>query len=328
MIRLAVDTEGGDFGPETTVYGACLAMRDNPELSCLFYGFPDDIEQAIPDFADKDRIEIISAEEVISDEDNPLKAVRKKQNSSLVKGLKAIADKQADAFVSAGSSGAIYAGSLLHIGALTEIKRPAAVSILPTVSESAPYYLLIDSGANIASKPEHMAEYGRLGSDIAEQLLDVKNPRIGLLNIGSEASKGNDFTKAVYQLLDAEKDLNFTGNVEPTVLLNGANDIVLSDGFTGNIMLKSVEGTAEILMNDLLRILKKDKTLDENALETIENAIRNSISRYTNEDIGGGFILGIKAPVIITHGAADKMMFKNSVEIAARLAGNDAFNVR
>ena len=325
MIKLAVDTAGGDFGPATTVYGACLAMHDNPELSCLFYGHPDDIEQAIPDFADKNRIEIISADEVITDEDNPLKAVRKKPNSALVKGLKAVADGQADSFVSAGSSGAIYAGSLLHIGILPEIKRPAAVSILPTASESAPYYLLIDSGANTASKPEHLAAYGRLGSNIAEQLLGIKEPRVGLLNIGSEASKGNDFTKKVYHLLDKEEGLNFTGNVEPTILLNGTNDIVLSDGFTGNIMLKSVEGTAEILMNDLLNTVKKDANIDENAEKAIENAIQNSISRYTNEDIGGGFILGIKAPVVITHGAADRIMFRHSVELAARLAGNSAF---
>lgn len=328
MVRLAVDTAGGDHGPETTVYGACLAMRDNPDLSCLLYGFPDEIEQSIPDFVDKNRIEIISADEMIRDADNPLKAVRKKQDSSIVKGLKAVQDGDADAFVSAGSSGAIYAGSLLHIGTLPEIKRPAAVSILPTVSKISPYYLLIDSGANIASKPEHLAEYGRLGSNIAEQLLNIKNPRVGLLNIGSEPGKGNDFTKAVHQLLDAEEDLNFTGNVEPDSLLNGTHDIVLSDGFTGNIMLKSVEGTAEILMNDLLSTVKKEGSLDETAENAIESAIHKSIRRYTNEDIGGGFILGIKAPVVITHGAADKMMFKHSVELAGRLAKNSVFHRR
>src|SRR5699024_857281 len=142
----------------------------------------------------------------------------------------------------------------------------------------------------------------RLGSNIAEHLLGITSPRIGLLNIGSEASKGNDFTKSAHQFLGAEKALNFTGNVEPTVLLNGTHDIVLTDGFTGNIMLKAVEGTAEILMNDLLSTVKKDENLDKNALETIERTIQSSISRYTNEDIGGGFILGIKAPVVITHG--------------------------
>src|SRR5699024_3963722 len=137
-----------------------------------------------------------------------------------------------------------------------------------TVSKSSPYYLLIDSGANIASKPEHLADYGRLGSNIAEHLLGITSPRIDLLNIGSEASKGNDFTKSAHQFLGAEKALNFTGNVEPTVLLNGTHDIVLTDGFTGNIMLKAVEGTAEILMNDLLSTVKKDENLDKNALET------------------------------------------------------------
>ena len=326
MIRLAVDTKGGDFGPETTVYGACLAMHDNPELSFLLFGLPDEIEQAIPDFADRGRLEIISAEEEITDDDNPLKAIRKKQDSSIVKGLKAVAEGSADAFVSAGSSGAIYAGSLLHIGLMPDIKRPAAVSILPTVSKTAPNYLLIDSGANTASKPEHLVQYGKLGSDIAGQLLGVENPRVGLLNIGSEASKGNDFTKTAHQLLETSEELNFTGNVEPNVLLSGTNDVVLSDGFTGNIMLKSVEGTAEILMNNLLNTVQNDEKLDENAVKAVEDTVRSSISRYTNEDIGGGFILGIKAPVIITHGAADRTMFKHSVEIAARLADSSTFS--
>lgn len=325
MIKLAVDTEGGDFGAETTVFGACLAMHDDPELNCLFFGFPDQIEKALPDFADRDRIEIISADEVIADEDNPLRAVRKKQNSALVKGLKAVADGEADAFVSAGSSGAIYAASLLHIGTIPEIKRPASVTILPTASTSSPHYMLIDSGANTASKPEHLTDYGRVGSKVAEQLLGIKNPRIGLLSNGTEPSKGNDFTKAAHQHLQAYEDLNFTGNVEPTALLNGTHDIVLTDGFTGNIMLKTVEGTAEILMNDLLENVKKDGQLDRNAEKLIEDAVQKSIRRYTNEDIGGGFILGITAPVVITHGAADKMMFKHSIEIAARLTNNSTF---
>ena len=326
MIKLAVDTEGGDFGPETTVCGACLAMRDNPELYCLFFGFPDQIEKTLPDFADRDRIQIISADEVITDEDNPLRAVRKKQDSAIVKGLRAVADGEADAFVSAGSSGAIYAGSLLHIGTIPEIKRPASVTILPTASTSSPYYMLIDSGANTASKPEHLTDYGRIGSKVAEQLLGIDNARIGLLSNGTEPSKGNDFTKAAHRHLQTDEYLNFTGNVEPTALLSGTHDIVLTDGFTGNIMLKTVEGTAEILMNDLLENIKKDGQLDADAEKLIESTIQKSIRRYTNEDIGGGFILGVKAPVVITHGAADKMMFKHSVEIAARLTENSTFN--
>ena len=325
MIKIAVDTVGGDFGPKKTVYGSCLALSANPDLHCLFFGLPEQIEQAIPDFADRSRIEIIPADEVITDEDNPIIAVRKKRDASLVKGLKAVAAGQADSFISAGNSGAIYVGSLSIIGKLPEVKRPAAVSILPTVSESAPYYLLVDSGANIASKPEHLAAYGRLGSKLAKQLLGISQPKIGLLNIGSEASKGNEFTKDVYQLLAAENDINFTGNVEPSILLNGTHDVVLTDGFTGNIMLKTIEGTAKVLLNDLLRTVRSKANLNETAEKTIEYFIQSTIKRYTNEDVGGGFILGIKSPVVITHGAADELMFQHSVELAGRLAKSNVF---
>lgn len=328
MVKIAVDAMGGDHGPGITVYGASLAMQENPELECLLFGEPKQVEEALPDFADPNRMEIIAADEVITDDDDPLRAVRRKKGSTIVKGLRAVAEREADAFVSAGSSGAIYAGGLFLIGADPEIKRPAAVSILPTVSEASPYYMLIDSGANIAAKTEHLVEYARLGSRMAEELLNIRNPRVGLLNIGSEPSKGNAFTKEAFQLLAAENELNFTGNVEPSVLLNGTHDIILTDGFTGNIMLKSVEGAAEILLNDLLRNVKKDGHLDENAEKVLAEAVETSIKRYTNEDIGGGFILGIKAPVVITHGAADAVMFKHSVEMAARLAHNPVFNGR
>src|SRR5690625_5187010 len=161
MVKIAVDTMGGDHGPGTTVYGACLAMQENPELECLFFGDAKQIEDALPDFADTNRMEMITAEEVITDEDDPLRAVRRKKDSTIVKGLKAVAEGEAEAFVSAGSSGAIYAGGLFLIGKKTEITRPAAVSILPTVSETSPYYMLIDSGANITAKPEHLVEYAR-----------------------------------------------------------------------------------------------------------------------------------------------------------------------
>lgn len=326
MIKIAVDTAGGDFGPEKTVYGSCLALAENPDLSCLFYGFPEQIEQALPDFADQSRIEIIAVNEVITDEDPPFTAVRQKQNSSLMQALGAAAAGKADSFVSAGNSGAIYAGSLSLIGTLPGIKRPASVSILPTVSTSSPYYLLIDSGANTSSKPKHLTTYGHLGSKLAEKLFGKPQPKIGLLNIGSEPSKGTAFTKEVYELLDAEADLNFTGNAEPSGLLNGTHDVILTDGFTGNIMLKAVEGTADILLHDLLGTIKSKVKLDAAAKKAIEHSFKTSINRYTNADIGGGFILGIKAPVVITHGAADEVMFQHSVELAGRLADSNVFS--
>ena len=326
MIKIAIDCMGGDYGPEKTVVGSCLALSENENLYCLFYGDPEKIEQAIPDSADQSRIEIITAEEKINSEDHPLKAIRKKKNSSMVKALNAVADGSADAFVSAGNSGAIFAGSLSIIGKLKEIKRPASVTMLPTVSKTSPNYFLIDSGANIAAKPEHLVQYGKLGSKLAEQMLGAENPRIGLLNIGEEDSKGNDFTKETFQLLSDSEDFNFTGNIEPHTLINGTHDIILTDGFTGNIMLKSMEGMAGSILNELLENLNASDDLNEDTISTVETLIHSSIRRYTNEDVGGGFILGIKAPVIITHGAADTAMFKHSVELAVSLKESNIFS--
>lgn len=325
MIRIAVDTVGGDFGVNTTVYGACLAMKEQKDLSCLFFGSPSEIKKALPEFADMNRLKIFESSDEITDEDNALKAVKRKQNSALVLGIKAVNEGKADSFISAGSSGAIYLASKFYIGTIEGIERPAAVSILPTVSKESPYYLLIDAGANIVSKPKYLKDYGKFGSVIAKQLLGVTKPRVGLLNIGSESSKGDDFRKAAYADLENEQTINFTGNVEPTDILKGTNEIVLTDGFTGNILLKSIEGTSQILLNDLLATINTEKSLDEKTLAVVESAIQQRVKRFTNEDIGGGFILGIKAPIVITHGSADEEMFKNSVLTAARLAVSNAF---
>src|SRR5699024_4850399 len=151
------------------------------------------------------------------------------------------------------------------------------------------------------------------------------NPKIGLLNIGTEASNGTSFTKEVYQLLSDEKNVNFTGNIEPSMLLHGTHDIVLTDGFTGNIMLKTIEVTARVVYNNLLHTIKSEANLNETAEKTIEGLIQSNIARYTNETIGGGFILGIKTPVVITHGAASEKMFQHSVELASKLARSNSF---
>lgn len=325
MVRIAVDTIGGDFGVKTTVYGAALAMKEREDLSCLFFGSPSEIKAALPGFSDKNRIEIIETSEVITDDEQAIKVVKRKQDSSLVRGIKAVKEGQADSFISAGSSGAIYLASMFYIGTVEGIDRPAAVSILPTVSKETPYYLLIDAGANIVSKPKYLKDYGKFGSEIAKQLLGVQSPRVGLLNIGTEPSKGDDYRKAAYVELESEQTINFTGNMEPTDILKGTNEIVLTDGFTGNILLKSIEGTSQLLLNDLLESLTSEDELDEDTLKVVEHAIQKRIKRFSNEDIGGGFILGIKAPIVITHGSADELMFKNSVLTAVSLAENSVF---
>lgn len=325
MIKIAIDCMRGDFGPEITVAGVCNALAENDNLHVMLYGNPSMIEPEITAGTDRNRVEIFASEDEITNTDHPLKSIKRKPESALVQALKAVANDEADAFVSAEISGAIFAGSLSIVGKLPGIKRPASVGFMPTMSKTSPHCLMIDTGANIAAKPEHLAQYGRLGTVLARQMMNVENPTIGLLNIGEEDSKGNEFTKETFQLLSEDETINFRGNEEPHTIMQGSHHILLTDGFTGNIMLKSMEGMAAGILNELLENINTDGALSKESLHIIEKSVHAGINRYTNVDAGGGFVLGVQKPVVITHGAAGSTMFKNSIQLAVSLKESDAF---
>ncbi|CAD2071803.1 phosphate acyltransferase PlsX [Jeotgalicoccus meleagridis] len=316
MIKIAVDTMGGDYGPEITIPAVLNFLNRQDDVHCLLFGHQDEIMKHLPQ--SQDRISVIHTENEVTDHDAPLKVVRSKPSSALVQAIQSVAGHEAHAFVSAGHSGAIYASSLKILGKSPGISRPASVTVMPTTSIESPCYLLIDSGANIASKPEHLVEYAKLGQDLAQNFLQIEQARIGLLNIGSEKTKGNDFTKTAHTLLESETSINFIGNVEPNQAINGNHDIILANGFDGNIMLKAVEGTAKAVINKISQDIKVEE-IDAKSKETIEKIMAKSLKRYTNEEIGGGFILGLPSPIVITHGHASMTMFENSLNMAYKL---------
>lgn len=301
-MKIAIDAMGGDHAPESVVLGVDQAHAEFKDLEFILYGDEKQIRQYLKA---KDRVEIVHTTEVISMNDEPVKAIRRKKDSSLVMAAKAVKEKKADALFSCGNTGALLAAGLLIVGRIKGITRPGLLSTLPVVSGQTGAFNLLDSGANADSKAEHLYQYALLGKYYAENVRGVKNARIGLLNNGTEEHKGNKVTQEAYQLLKADQSLNFVGNVEAKALMQGVCDVVVADGFTGNAVLKAIEGTALGIMS-----LLKD-TINEAGLKgklgalLLKDDLKGIKTRMDQSQYGGAVLLGVKAPVVKAHGASD-----------------------
>lgn len=240
-MKLAIDAMGGDHAPKEIVLGAMDAIEAIKELEIILIG---DNKKISPYLTKQTRINVLHTDEVITSEDEPVRAVRKKKNASLVLMAKEVKEGRADACISAGNTGALMAAGLFGVGRIPGIERPALSPTLPTIDGKG--FLLTDVGANVDAKAHHLLQYGIMGSIYTEKVRGIKNPTVGLLNVGTEDGKGNDLTKKAFALLQ-DAPINFIGNVEARDLLNGAADIVVTDGFSGNIALKTIEGTAEAM---------------------------------------------------------------------------------
>ncbi|EOT46377.1 MULTISPECIES: phosphate acyltransferase PlsX [Enterococcus] len=298
-MRIAVDAMGGDHAPQAIVEGVMLAKKDFPMIEFQLYGKESEIRKYV---TDETNVKIIHTDEKIYSEDEPVKAIRKKKQASMVLAAQAVKEGRADAIFSAGNTGALLAAGLFIIGRIKGVDRPGLMSTLPVMTSDAGFDML-DLGANAENKPEHLVQYAILGSFYASHVRGIKNPRIGLLNNGTEETKGSELTKKTYELLKAESDLNFIGNVEARELLNGVADVVVTDGFTGNAVLKTIEGTALNLMAVL-----KDSILDAGlkgklGALLLKDSLRGLKGKMDYAKYGGAVLFGLKAPVIKTHGA-------------------------
>lgn len=238
-MRIAVDAMGGDNAPKAVIDGVMKSIEAFDDLHITLVGDKTTIESHLP--TTSDRITVLHADEVIEPTDEPVRAVRRKKNSSMVLMAQEVAENRADACISAGNTGALMTAGLFIVGRIKGIDRPALAPTLPTVSGDG--FLLLDVGANVDAKPEHLVQYGIMGSVYARQVLGISSPRVGLLNVGTEEKKGNDLTKKTFELLK-ETNVNFVGNVEARDLLEGSADVIVTDGFTGNVTLKTLEGSA------------------------------------------------------------------------------------
>lgn len=244
-MRIAVDAMGGDNAPQAIVKGVMLAKQEFPDIEFQLYGKEVEIKKYL---TDEKNITIIHTDEKIASEDEPVKSIRRKKQASMVLAAQAVKSGEADAIFSAGNTGALLAAGLFIVGRIKGVERPGLMSTLPVVGQDAGFDML-DLGANAENKAEHILQYGVLGSFYAQNVRGIQKPRVGLLNNGTEESKGSEVTKKAFELLSNEPAIHFVGNVEAREILNGVADVVVTDGFTGNAVLKSIEGTALNIMS-------------------------------------------------------------------------------
>ncbi|EOK03319.1 phosphate acyltransferase PlsX [Enterococcus faecalis] len=299
-MKIAVDAMGGDNAPQAIVEGVMLAKQDFPDIEFQLYGKEAEIKKYI---TDEKNITIIHTDEKIASDDEPVKAIRRKKTASMVLAAQAVKNGEADAIFSAGNTGALLAAGLFIVGRIKNVERPGLMSTLPVMGEPDKGFDMLDLGANADNKPEHLVQYAVLGSFYAEKVRNVQNPRVGLLNNGTEETKGSELTKKAFELLAADETINFVGNVEARELLNGVADVVVTDGFTGNAVLKSIEGTAVNMMSLLKTAILSEGVKGKMGALLLKNALRGMKDEMDYSKHGGAVLFGLKAPVIKTHGA-------------------------
>lgn len=299
-MKIAVDAMGGDNAPQAIVEGVMLAKQDFPDIEFQLYGKEAEIKKYI---TDEKNITIIHTDEKIASDDEPVKAIRRKKTASMVLAAQAVKNGEADAIFSAGNTGALLAAGLFIVGRIKNVERPGLMSTLPVMGEPDKGFDMLDLGANAVNKPEHLVQYAVLGSFYAEKVRNVQNPRVGLLNNGTEETKGSELTKKAFELLAADETINFVGNVEARELLNGVADVVVTDGFTGNAVLKSIEGTAMNMMSLLKTAILSEGVKGKMGALLLKNALHGMKDEMDYSKHGGAVLFGLKAPVIKTHGA-------------------------
>lgn len=315
-MRLAVDAMGGDNAPKEIVLGAMKAIKNYKDIHIVLVGSETKIREHL---TNEERIEILHTEEVILGTDEPVRAVRRKKNASMVLAAQQVADGKADACISAGNTGALMAAGLFVVGRIEGIERPALAPTLPTIGGEG--FLLLDVGANADAKPEHLVQYAIMGSIYSEKARGITLPRVGLLNIGTEEKKGNELVRNTYELLK-QADINFIGNVESRDLLDGVADVVVADGFTGNMVLKTIEGTAMSVFKMLKTALTSSfKTKMAAAVLKPDLTVLKNKMDYT--EYGGAGLFGLKAPVIKAHGSSDANAVFNSIRQAREMVEKD-----
>ncbi|NQL66391.1 phosphate acyltransferase PlsX [Streptococcus suis] len=300
MKRIAIDAMGGDHAPQAVIEGVNQALKEFSDIEIQLYG---DEAKIKPYLTATERVTIIHTDEKINSDDEPVRAIRRKKNSSMVLATQAVKDGQADAVLSAGNTGALLAAGVFVVGRIKNIDRPGLMSTLPTMDGKG--FDMMDLGANAENTAHHLYQYGIMGSFYAEHVRGVKHPRVALLNNGTEETKGTPVHQEAFALLSQEPSINFIGNVEARELLNGVADVVVTDGFTGNAVLKTVEGTAKSIVGQLTGAIKSGSFLAKIGGLLLKPTLKKALGALDYKTAGGAVLLGLKAPVIKAHGSSD-----------------------
>lgn len=313
MVKIAVDMMGGDDAPGIVLDAVKKAVEDFKDLEIILFG--DESQYNLS----HERIEFRHCTEKIEMEDEPVRAIKRKKDSSMVKMAEAVKSGEADGCVSAGNTGALMSAGLFIVGRIKGVARPALVVTLPTTDGKG--FVFLDVGANADAKAEHLLQYAQLGNIYAQKIRGIQNPSVSLLNIGTEAAKGNSLTKKAYDLFEKNQSFNFTGNIEAKTLMDGNVDVVVTDGYTGNMVLKNLEGTAKSI----------GKMLKETIMSSFKNKLAGAVLKKDLEtfakkmdysEYGGSILLGLDGTVVKAHGSSNAKAFYSAIK-QAKIAGEE-----
>ena len=328
-MKILLDAMGGDHCPDEAIKGAVSAIKEI-DSEIILIGNEELINKKVKEFYGKEkisevceRLSIVNATEVIQNTDKPLKAIKSKKDSSMVKGFEMIQNDEVDVFVSSGSTGAFMAGGTLLVGRIKGIDRPALTAIMPAYEGS---FMIVDAGANTNCRPINFTQFAHMGSVYMEKVMGIKNPKVALLNIGAEEEKGTELLKESYQILKQDQNINFVGNVEGRYIFDGNVDVIVSDGFSGNIALKTSEGLGAIVT----KILKEELTKSlwsKMCAVLLSKSLKKFKKRLDYTEYGGGILLGINKPLVKCHGGAKEKLFKTTIIQAEKYAKSRAIDI-
>ncbi len=321
-MKIIVDAMGGDYAPKEQVLGAVRAAKEL-DVDIILCGREEDIKRELELSGENtDRIQIHNCTEVVENEDDPIRGVRRKKDSSLVVGMKLLHEGKADAIVTSGNTGAVIAAAVFELGRIKGISRPAIAPMIPTMPGKP--LLLLDSGANAICTPDNLLGFAIMGSHYMENILGIENPKVGLVNIGVEEKKGTPLTKETYQILKTA-DINFAGNLEARQIPHGDVDVAVTDGFTGNVILKLMEGMGEFMKSALKGILMKNTITKLSAL-TMTGGLKEFKKKFDVKEHGGAPLLGVDGMVVKAHGNSDAKAFCAAIRQAKKAVETDLLN--
>ena len=322
-MKIAIDGMGGDNAPQAVIEGVVQALKEYEDINLYITGPKDEIEKELSKYTyPKDRVTVVHTSEVISPNEHPVMAIRKKKDSSIVKALNLVKEGECEAIISGGSTGAFLAGCTFIVGRIKGIERPALAPIMPGRNGK---FMIVDVGANVDCKPQYLIQFAHMGKIYYEGMFNTKNTSVGLINIGAEEEKGNELTKATYKLLKDE-NFNFVGNVEPRDIPKGEVNVLVSDGFVGNTALKMYEGSASNILGMIKDEIYSSSIISKLGAALLKPVFNSLKVKFDYKEVGGAPFLGVDGICIKAHGSSDGKAFKNAIRQTKLFKENDILN--